>query len=45
MIQLAVRTGISPSAWAAEGERAIVTAVAELNGQLEERPDDVLMSG
>ena len=35
MIQLAVRTGIAPSVWAVEGERAIMTALEVLN---EERP-------
>jgi hypothetical protein len=34
-VQLAIRTGIAPSAWAEEGERAIVTAVALINGEAE----------
>jgi hypothetical protein len=34
---LAIRTGIAPSVWAAEGDRAIMTAIALLNGDDGER--------
>lgn len=38
-MQLAMRTGIAPSVWAQEGERAIVTAIALINGEAEPSGD------
>lgn len=44
-MQLALRTGIAPSVWAEEGERAIVTAVALINGEAEPPGGGPQMSG
>lgn len=45
MIELAVRTGIAPDVWLAQGERAIHTAFEVLNGTSETDPDEPLMRG
>jgi hypothetical protein len=33
MVELSLRTGIAPSAWAAEHPRTILTAIAVLNSE------------